>query len=298
MKRPNGLMRIAYSKDLIKIVIFYVLYKIGSIYKTKGTPILSYHSIDNSGSPISFPPELFARQMEYLKSSGYICVSLKELYGWVISHSELPEKSVVLTFDDGFKTNYKNLFPILKRFGFNATIFLVTDFIGRRMTWRKADGIPDFPMLSWAEIKEMHNYGIDFQPHGASHSFLTTLSEEELEMEICRSVEKIEGRLRKKVDFFCYPYGDHDANTIKILKRKGFLGACSAIYGKVVPGDNPYVLKRICMESISGFNPVVKMLFLKASLHGAMQCYISSRKMFPWFFKKPYIVNAKSLIMS
>lgn len=291
-------MRIAYNKDLIKIPVFYLLHKIGSIYKTKGTPILGYHSIDNSCSPISVPPILFAKQMEYLKSSDYICVSLKELHGWVMSHNNLPEKAVVLTFDDGFQSNYKNLFPILKRFGFNATIFLTTDFIGRRMTWRKAKGIPDFPMLSWEQIRIMQSYGIDFQSHGASHSFLTTLSEEELEREISRSVEEIEERLGKKTEFFCYPYGDHNTNTIRILKRMGFLGACSAIYGKVMPEDDPYVFKRICMESISGFSPIVKMLFLKASLHGTMQWYMKLRKIFPWFFNKPFIVHAKSLIIS
>lgn len=273
-------------RDIVKIPVFGLLASAGFLYRAKGIPILAYHSIDDSGSPISLPPEQFCRQMEYLRARGYASISLKEVYNWVTSHKELQEKVVVLTFDDGFESCYENAFPILKRLGLNGTIFLATDYIEKRMTWRKVKGIPEFQMLSWKEIKEMHASGIDFQPHSATHSFLTTVADEESEREIRRSAEAIEDQLGKKPEFFCYPYGDFDENIIKILKRNGFLGACSAVYGKVNPGDNPYILKRIGVEHVSGNNPLVKMLFFKASLEGAMSWYMDFKNTVPWFFHK------------
>lgn len=267
-------------REIIKIPFFCLLYSSRFLYNTKGIPVIAYHSIDDSGSIISLSPAIFKKQMEYLKTTGYTCVSVKEIFAWLRSRVVLPEKTVVLTFDDGFKNNYKNVFPILRKLGFNATIFLVTDYVGDLMRWKKGRGIPDIPILSWGEIKEMSSEGIDFQSHTATHPFLTTLSDEEVVSELNRSRKAIETRLDKPVEFLCYPYGYFDDRISSITRKLGFNGAFSYNYGIVQKSDDLFSLKRIGIEHISGQNHTIKMLFFKTSLNGSANIYVRTRNIF------------------
>jgi len=196
-----------------------------------GPPILSYHSIDNSGSPISVAPKEFENQMNFLWKSGYTTITLWEYVNSMMMNKPVPSQGIVLTFDDGYKNNYDVMFPILKSFGFTATIFVVTGFMGKEDSWEKDEGIPDLPLLSWNEVMEMKKYGLDFQPHSHSHPLLTHLTEDKIRAELINSKREIESRLNEKAGVFCYPYGKYDAKVIKILKEVGFKAAVTSRFG-------------------------------------------------------------------
>src|ERR671925_319704 len=101
---------------------------------SSGIPILMYHSVDARTSVITFPPDRFRWQVEWLYSHGYKIISLGELSRYMTS-GQIPERSIVLTFDDGYQTLYTEVFPILQQYGFSATIFLVAGFCGKDKHW-------------------------------------------------------------------------------------------------------------------------------------------------------------------
>ncbi len=99
-------------------------------------PILTYHSIDNSGSVISTTPERFRSQMQYLSDSSFNVISLNEIATCIREKQPFPSRSLAITFDDGFKNNYDIAYPVLKEYGFSAIIFLVTGYCGRNNRWQ------------------------------------------------------------------------------------------------------------------------------------------------------------------
>jgi peptidoglycan/xylan/chitin deacetylase (PgdA/CDA1 family) len=148
-----------------------------------------------------------------------------------------PGRTFVITFDDGYKNNYEIALPVLKAFGFTATIFIPTEFVGKKATWKKKQDVPDFSLLSWREIEEMSQQDIDFQPHGSTHACLLPLALKDIESEIVQSKAEIEKRIGKQADVFCYPYGKFDERVVSLLKSMGFRGAVTAKFGVKQQGD-------------------------------------------------------------
>jgi len=212
--------------------------------RQKGIPILMYHSIDNNNVFFTVKLEVFKKQMKYLKDNDYSVISLTELVRILESNNNLPDKTIVLTFDDGFGDNYSNVFPILKKHNFPATIFLITGLINKEMN--NSQNIP-LKILNWEQIQEMHNSGlIDFQPHTVNHQELN-------EKEIIDSRKEIEERLNKKCELFAYPRGLYNNKIIDILKDNGFKASRTLKNGKVNKGDNLFELKRISVNSTTSF---------------------------------------------
>lgn len=209
-------------------------------------PILMYHKIrdlskDNPKFLTWVSPTQFKNQMEWLYQNKYTTISFDTL----IEDMEIPSKSIIITFDDGFKDNYTNAFPILKKYGFTATIFLTTDYIGRTNEWDKKFNELIFPMLSVKEIKEMNEYGISFGAHTCSHPDLRKLTKQEAEKEIRKSKTKIEELIGKPVTTFCYPFGLFNDETKQIVKEVGFKCACSVRIGPLRVKDDVYAIRRI-----------------------------------------------------
>lgn len=213
--------------------------------KMAAVPILTYHSIDESGSVISTSPDVFRRQLKSLAESGYKTITLSDLSSALKNGNDLPSKTVVLTFDDGFQNFYTDAFPVLSEHNFTATVFLVTDFCGTYNDW--AGNPPELPrskVLSWEEIREMDRYGIEFGSHTRTHPDLTKLSVEKIESEMSESKQAIEDALGRKVETFAYPFGRHNTK-IKQIARKNFTAACSTNLGKVWPDSDFFSLNRL-----------------------------------------------------
>src|SRR5260370_4219213 len=137
--------------------------------------ILTYHSISHGDSPLKISPELFAEQMEWLRGNARV-VSLSEIVAALASRRPLPERAVVLTFDDGFQDFYVSAAPLLHRWGLPATVFLATGCCGRTNGW---PGQPDWvgrePLLNWEHVAELAREGVSFRPHHLSHPDPTQL---------------------------------------------------------------------------------------------------------------------------
>jgi peptidoglycan/xylan/chitin deacetylase (PgdA/CDA1 family) len=187
--------------------------------------------------------------MEFLHNTDYKVISLKELSIKISQKESFSPKSVVLTFDDGYEDNYLTAFPILKKYNFPATIFLVTARIGNKNYVNKR-GI-NLPMLDWNQIKEMHNSGlIDFEPHTVNHPKLSKIKLAEAEREILESKELIEKELNKECNFFTYPYGDYDEKILDLV-RKNFKASLTISGGFVGLGSDNNLLPRNSIDSLT-----------------------------------------------
>ncbi len=231
--------------------------------------MLLYHSVDDSGSVISISLQQFKEQMRYLKNSGYETISLDRYVGYVMGLSNFPEKSVVITFDDGFKNNYTEAFPLLKKYGFTATVFISTDHVGKSSSWERDPSIPELPMLNWEEIKEMSDCGIRFESHACGHCYLSRLLEDEARHELIKSKAIIENKIGREVTFFCHPYGDWSADTKRLAKECGYKAAFTQPgFGSVSSKEDLYDLKRIGTAQFSCLED------FKAGLLGTYDWYV------------------------
>lgn len=244
------------------------LYSMGTILPKRRVPIIVYHSVDESGSCVSIGPAEFKRQMEYIKKNGYKTLTVSEFVDFLRKGNKIPDKAIVLTFDDGFENNYSVVFPILKELGLTATIFVTTDYIGKRCTWDKESDIPDLPLLSWEMVKEMSESGIDFQSHTAKHPRLPLLPDDRIRDELRRSCITIEDRLGKRCDILCYPYGEFNQRVIHILREEGF----AAAFAGHPEYENIYAIRRV------GSGHLTTPLSFKVATRGNFAIYYNLKK--------------------
>lgn len=239
-------------KRIIKYKISDCIYyykKYGHInsFNGGGARILLYHAIqecnfrtDKMG--LAVPQDVFYMQMKYLKEEGFYVTGLSQLIDTIIYGRLIPEKSIAITFDDGYKSIFKNAFPILKEFNFSAALFINIFVIERRIPecfyWHAWDA------LSWEEIKALSSAGIAIGSHGYSHRGLDKLSEKELQYEISKSQDLIESRLGSKANTFSYPNGTFNRSVKNALKKNNFICSCSSIEGVNDAGSDIFALKR------------------------------------------------------
>lgn len=196
--------------------------------------ILFYHSVQDSDNDGSMPPQKLDKQFAYLKKRGYHTLTMEEYYDFIKHNKPLPKKAIMLTFDDGYANNYTNLFPLLKKYNFKATVYVATAHI---------DNNPSY--LNSKQIKEMSDSGILIGSHTVTHPHLSQLSKEEQKKEIEKSKEKLEEITGKPVEHFCYPYGDYNQNSIDLLRQEGFKTSVTTVQGWTSPNlDNFFELRR------------------------------------------------------
>jgi peptidoglycan/xylan/chitin deacetylase (PgdA/CDA1 family) len=212
-------------------------------------PVLLYHKIDvpapDSRVRGGFtPPARFARQMAYLKRRGFVFYTASELTEHFREQGRFPPNAVTLTFDDGWKDNYTNAFPVLKQLGIKATIFLVPSCIGQTSVKAQADGESGRAHLSREEILEMARHGIEFGSHSMNHRLLHQLAPPEVEFEIEESKSQLENLLQRPCKVFAYPAGFFTEQAQQVLAKTGHVAAFTTVYG---PTDQPdlYALNRI-----------------------------------------------------
>ena len=144
--------------------------RVGLTIDKAKVPVLTYHSIDDSGSIISTPPRIFRQQMRTIKDLGLKALSLKQLSHSLRAQKPIEPNSVVLTFDDGFANFYTEAFPTLQENGLTATVFLVAGHCGGYNDWTgNPPKLPRSKVLSWEQIREISDAGIDFGSHTLSH---------------------------------------------------------------------------------------------------------------------------------
>lgn len=262
--------------------------------------ILVYHKISDLELGVdafwNVPPSLFAQHMAYLAEKRFKVLSLEQLLAYIRLKRQLPENSVVLTFDDGYASVYRHAYPLLKRYGFPATVFLTGRYTGRnRLYWwdrqittRRPDTLEEVRILSWDEIEEMQSSGlICFGSHSMSHNHLGQLSRRRVECELGTSRAYLERKLKKSVTFFAYPggirtYGDVSDETARVLAESGYELACTSETGRNGVGGNPYALKRI------GMGRDDSLPLFRAKLAGGYDWVEWPQKAFHRMFKSPW----------
>ena len=227
----------------------------GSIRQTR-VPILMYHyvSVPPAGSDVyrqdlSVSPELFRSHLQALDEGGYTAISMYELVRHLNQGTPLPEKPVILTFDDGYRDNYENAFPLLQEFDMTAMFFVVTDYIDA--------GNPLY--LSWDMAREMQAGGMYIESHGRNHASLRNRNDDYLVWQALGSAETIEYELGVRPRFITYPFGHFDSNTIRIFESAGFWGGVTINAGATHSTENPYQLKRV---RVRGTTTAAELLYL------------------------------------
>jgi peptidoglycan/xylan/chitin deacetylase (PgdA/CDA1 family) len=214
------------------------------INNNRSIPILMYHSIEyEKGNELRLPVEKFREQMKYLKDKNYTTLNLDELYNFLVNNKAIPEKSVVITFDDGYEDNYKNAYPILKEFGFNACIFVITSTIDN-----------DKSYLTSNQLRQMDANGIEIESHTLNHNDLSKLSYKDQIDTLEKSKEYIERTLNKKVKYIGYPFGKWNEDTIKATKKLGYSMAFTTIGGWAQKEEGIYTLNRVYISSNFGIS--------------------------------------------
>lgn len=248
-------------KNILAVIFFIILGAIlAEVYYLppaekkllNGIPILTYHKVNpdpkTGGLGLRVMPADFDWEMRYLKKNGYHTVSLGEVVDYFQKGRKLPDKPVVITFDDGYQDNYRYAYPILKKYQMTATVFVVANTIGGINEFDYNAHIqPKNKMLTWNQIKELNENGITIGAHTLDHAHLTEVSEAEARRQIVRSKKVLEKKLGQDVQYFCYPYGDYNQAVEEMVEESGYRAATSTRIGLVQSGMDPYLLKRICI---------------------------------------------------
>jgi peptidoglycan/xylan/chitin deacetylase (PgdA/CDA1 family) len=205
--------------------------------------ILTYHSISEDSSPIETPPALFRAQMEWVHRNARV-VPLGELVTLLKEKKQFPSRAVGLTFDDGYRDFYEQAAPVLERWKLPAIVFLPTAFVGRTNCWPDAFS-DEKPLMSWEQVKELTQKGIEFGSHSHTHADLTDLVEHEApDEELNGSAFKIEERLGLVPKHFCYPYGRWNQKVREAVANV-YESACSTGAGVLEPDADPFALPRV-----------------------------------------------------
>lgn len=193
------------------LLLLFVLF-----FSSYSVPVLMYHQIGNQNILLNVTFDNFKKQLDYLKKNGYKVISLSELIEGLRQKKQFYHKTVVITFDDGHKDNFTYAFPVLKKYNFPATVFLVTS---------KIDKDPNY--LNWDNIREMHKNGIDFGCHTRNHVYLPDYqdNDEKLWEEIFGSKKDIYEKTGIVAKYFSYPIGGFSEKIKTMVKKAGYEGA-------------------------------------------------------------------------
>jgi peptidoglycan/xylan/chitin deacetylase (PgdA/CDA1 family) len=210
--------------------------------RTLNVPVLMYHYIssppedaDAVRRDLSVSPEVFGQHLAYLGDAGYTTVSMEDLVLALTTGAALPERPVILTFDDGYRDAFEYALPLLQEYGDTGTFFLVTSLID--------DGNPNY--VTWDQVAEMSAAGMSMESHGYTHAEMEGRDREYLIWQMLGSKEAIEARTGKAVRFFCYPSGYYDAQAMQVLHELGYWAATTIVFGQEHTSERLFDLHRV-----------------------------------------------------
>jgi len=204
-------------------------------------PILTWHSVGPAGDEYTVGEAAFAAQLDALRNAGFHAVTFHEWLEHQDRGAPLPDKPVLLTFDDGYQDALTAALPALRARGMRATFFLVSGWIGVDDAHRAAGGEPGRAYLTWAEVRALAAAGMEIGSHGKTHRRLPDLTREEALQELTSSKRELEARLAMPVEVFAYPYNASRRGLRALVRQSGYRAAVS---GTDHGGSDRYELYR------------------------------------------------------
>jgi len=213
--------------------------------------VLMYHRVGTAKNAwehkYCISPKRFAAHMEALAICGMNAVGIGEFIDWVEGKTDLPEKSFVITFDDGFRGVRDYALPVLEQHSWPATVFLVTDLIGEQDEWTQPFN-PDgrtYPLLDAEEIRDMARRGISFHSHTCTHPSLPTLDDTALVDELSRSRTTLHQSFAFDSEYLAYPFGHLNNHVEQVASSVGYRAAFSTQPGFNRRDVNRYRIRRL-----------------------------------------------------
>lgn len=213
--------------------------------------VLMYHRVGEARNAwearYAIGPSRFADHMDALRAEGYRAIDANALIKWLDGGSAPPQRSFVLTFDDGFRAVKEHALPVLKWLGWPFTVFLVSGLIGQQDLWTRSsnpDGVT-YPLLNEQEILDMQQAGVTFQSHTRSHVSLPTLDDEQLAAELADSRAELQALLGTSVDLLAYPFGHVDDRVARAAAEAGYRAAFSTQPGFNRQSVDRYRIRRL-----------------------------------------------------
>ncbi|MCD2196100.1 polysaccharide deacetylase family protein [Actinomycetospora endophytica] len=216
-------------------------------------PILMYHSLSRSSTSafgrFALDPALFDDHLAFLADRGYRTATLSDLVEWRLGATPIPDRTVVITFDDGFADFHTHALPALERHGMTATLYVVTGYVGSTSEWLRSDGEGDRPILSWEQLEEIAAQGVECASHTHTHPQLDVMPHAQMRAELTRSRQVLEDRLQRAVRSFAYPYGYHSSGVRTAAEAAGYRSACAV--ADLVSGDDDdrYAIPRLTVPA-------------------------------------------------
>lgn len=243
----------AIAAVLISIPSFATEKKANAADRLPTATVLCYHIVESPHDDrMEVSRDTFRQQMQYLEMTGYNVIPLRHVYEYVMGkRNTLPQNAVVVTFDDGWRSTYTEVLPEMKKRGFPFTVFVYPRIIGQTAY-----------ALTWSQIREMSDAGVDFQSHSLSHGYLTRRRHSQLDdraynewlqQELAESKRQLEKQTGKTVSFIAYPYGDFDHTVTELTGKAGYAAGLTCEFGRVKRGSDPLRMKRFVIDKRMDF---------------------------------------------
>ena len=229
-------------------------------------PILCYHRFAAScDSPLCMPAATFERQLRYLRDNGYRVIGPEALAAFLDYRQAIPKKAIMITIDDGYRSVYDVAYPLLKKYGYTATLFIYVNFVG-------VSG----QAITWDQLRKLKRAGFSIGSHSIAHSDLSKMKADEtekdylarLKQEIFRSKQVIDAKLDQNTMIFAYPFGRHNAVSVSMARQAGYKLAVTVDRGGNPFFTDPYLLKR---DQILKRNVTVFTSRLKTFTHDSLR---------------------------
>jgi len=208
---------------------------------SKNVPVLTFHKVDSRfewGITRNTPAQ-FEAFLRFMKEEGYEGVSFRDLSDPARS---LPEKPVVLTFDDSYESVFLHAYPLLRSYGFRGTLFVITGFVGTTNTWDVNTGGILFRHLTWPQISRLADDGFEIGSHTVHHPDLTRIGPEKMNRELIQSREILSARLGRMIDVIAYPFGRYNQSVLDASRAAGYAMACVYWNSPRIVQTEPYRL--------------------------------------------------------